>query len=784
MNISQAPGFDIVLRDPGLRKCCLEDRVVMSRFLAAPLFILMFAGALSAQTPAKVDFSQDVLPILRQNCVGCHGPLKQRAGMRVDRKSSVMKSFSRRVVPGSSVNSFLYHRLVGEYGGPMPPDGALKPDQIAIIKAWIDQGADWPDSLANEIDMPPPNARAVAMVEALRNNDLRSFMKTADGEPSLLNTRGPEGSTPFMYAVLYSNAATMARLLKKGADPNKRNDTNATALMWAAKDLEKTRLLLEHGADVNAKSDDLRTPMMIAARRLGDAPIVKLLLDHGANPNPNAKPETESSPLLEAVTAGDADIVEMLLQHGADAKAAGETGLSMSVATKCAKCLDMLSAKVTDKDVYTASLGDIAVYGDIKSVRLMLDHGADVKAFDPLGRTALMYAAVSDSLSLDVVKLLIERGADVNARSRHADAGDQDLTVLDMAKRNGDTPIVQLLVKSGARAGTAIPVVLTPRLNNEIRSAIQESIPLLQRADANFSNKSGCVSCHNNSLTAMSVGLARRKGFQIDEQTASAQVRANVETLEKLRDRMHQGFMFPVADNFSDGILSYILLGLKAENYKADINTDAAAMQILSRQQPNGEWFFQNADTRPPLCLHHVGETALAMRALQLYAPKADAAVYRKSIQMAASWLANAQSLNNDDRSWRLAGLGWAGTNKAATRTAMQELLTAQKADGSWSDLPSMDSTAYAAGKSLVALQIGGLPVSDPAYQRGVKWLLGNQQQDGSWYVQTRALAFQPYFDSGFPHGHDQWISAAGTNWAAMALTLALPESKNVIASR
>ena len=172
------------------------------------------------------------------------------------------------------------------------------------------------------------------------------------------------------------------------------------------------------------------------------------------------------------------------------------------------------------------------------------------------------------------------------------------------------------------------------------------------------------------------------------------------------------------------------------------------------------------------------------MRALQLYAPKTDPAAYRKSIQLAALWLASAKSFNNDDRGWRLAGLSWAGTNKSETQKAMQELLAAQKADGSWSDLPTMDSTAYATGKSLVALQIGGLPTSDPAYQRGVKWLLNNQQKDGSWYVQTRALAFQPSFDAGFPGAHNQWISAAGTNWAAMALTLALPEAKNVTASR
>jgi squalene cyclase len=161
-----------------------------------------------------------------------------------------------------------------------------------------------------------------------------------------------------------------------------------------------------------------------------------------------------------------------------------------------------------------------------------------------------------------------------------------------------------------------------------------------------------------------------------------------------------------------------------------------------------------------------------------------NAAAYRKSVELAASWLANAKSLNNDDRGWRLAGLAWAGTNKAATQKAMQELLAAQKSDGGWSDLPSMESSAYATGKSLVALHIGGLAVSDPAYQRGVKWLLNHQQVDGSWFVQTRALGFQPYFDAGFPHGTDQWISTAATNWAAMALTLALPDAGNVVASK
>jgi N-acyl-D-amino-acid deacylase len=307
---------------------------------------------------------------------------------------------------------------------------------------------------------------------------------------------------------------------------------------------------------------------------------------------------------------------------------------------------------------------------------------------------------------------------------------------------------------------------------------------LLQRADFNFSKDAGCISCHNNSMEAMTVGFARKRGIRIDEKTASAQVQVNVQSLESLRDKMHQGYMIDVGDTFSDFILGFQLVGLHAEHYQPDLNTDAAAMLIQSRQKPNGEWPYPQADTRPPICLDYIGQTALAMRALQIYAPKASKAIYEKSIRLAAAWLAKAQSFNNEDRNWRLTGLAWAGNDPAAIQKAMREVLCTQRPDGGWSDRPTTRSTPYATGRSLVSLQLAGLPVSDAAYQRGIKFLLNTQQEDGSWFTKTRALALQPSFDAGFPHGHDQWMSAAGTSWAAMALTLALPEAGSETASR
>lgn len=168
--------------------------------------------ALAGQTP-KIDFAKDVQPIFRQSCVPCHGPAQQSSGMRLDRKSVVLGR--RGVVPGSSENSFLFHRIAGnEYGRQMPPTGPLRPEQIEIVKKWIDQGAEWPDALSNEVETAPLDPKAVTMVNALQAGDPRSFLKSAAADPKLLIARGPEGSTPFMYAVLYTDVSTLERLLK------------------------------------------------------------------------------------------------------------------------------------------------------------------------------------------------------------------------------------------------------------------------------------------------------------------------------------------------------------------------------------------------------------------------------------------------------------------------------------------------------------------------------------------------------------------------------------------
>jgi hypothetical protein len=118
----------------------------------------------------------------------------------------------------------------------------------------------------------------------------------------------------------------------------------------------------------------------------------------------------------------------------------------------------------------------------------------------------------------------------------------------------------------------------------------------------------------------------------------------------------------------------------------------------------------------------------------------------------------------------RALGLAWSGADKHTLGEAMRGIAALQRTDGGWAQLPWLQSDAYGTGQTLVALREAGMPVRDPIYQRGIRYLLDHQMKDGSWWVKTRSIPTQVIFDSGFPHGVDQWISAAATNWSTIAL--------------
>jgi squalene cyclase len=148
-----------------------------------------------------------------------------------------------------------------------------------------------------------------------------------------------------------------------------------------------------------------------------------------------------------------------------------------------------------------------------------------------------------------------------------------------------------------------------------------------------------------------------------------------------------------------------------------------------------------------------------------------------KRIDTVRAWLLKTPAKDTEDRVFRLGALHAAGVRGEELQKAVGDLIKTQRDDGGWGQLDRMDSDAYATGSALVFLhRAGGLPTNDDVYRHGVAFLLKTQKEDGSWYVHSRSKPFQLYYESGFPHGDDQYISMAATSWAVTALALTCPE--------
>jgi dienelactone hydrolase len=468
----------------------------------------------------------------------------------------------------------------------------------------------------------------------------------------------------------------------------------------AAGDVSRVRALLDAGADVNVKSDEGRTPLLVASGLRGAAPLVRLLLDRGATAKVEALGWT---PLLEAVYTGDEEVQRMVV-------AAGETrvmgvAVGLALQTGCRTCAEFLATHL-DADAVAQGLNTLT------------PPEAD-------GRNLDAYLALVRARNLPT---------DVKPTRRSIAQGPEDVDI-----------------------GTPSPAP-SPR------AAVERSIPLLQAADVTFMKKSGCVSCHNNSLTSMAVSIARSHGVRVDEEIAQSQVDAVGRYLESWRNRVSLGSGIP-GDHDT---ISYLLLGLSAEGFGATPATETMARFLVRMQRPDGRWPI-NAE-RPPIESSDIEVTAVSLRALQVYAPKGETAS-SSAIKAGGAWLAHAQPRSTEDRAFLLLGLGWTHAPKATIQKTARALLAEQRPDGGWSQLPSLASDAYATGQALVALeQSGSIEPTAPAYRRGVEFLLKSQFADGSWIVHTRALPIQPYFESGFPHRRDQFISNAATGWATIAL--------------
>jgi ankyrin repeat protein len=573
--------------------------------------------------------------------------------------------------------------------------------------------------------------------------------------------KGKFGQDLFL-AIDHRDTLAVKTLLEKGADPNSRNGLEFTPLYVASASYQMDVMaeLIKAGANPDAESN-YGTPLMFAAMS-GNITGAKILLDKGANIN-TARNDGMTI-LMMASYSGNPLFVGELLKRNVEANAKDDNGsnaLSYAARAGNDQVVQLLVNAGIDVDVFDndhmTPLLEAAKAGRVGIVQTLLKHKADPNKKDKSGQTALLLAAKYTD-EPELVHALLSAGANKNST--------------DSA---GVTPQRVAALRGHSACAKALGFTKSATLSNSPRQAVTASLGLIQLSMKKFGNSTSCISCHHEGLGRMATGKALEAGFKLDPSVEARQTMMLTGMTAALKP-LHEGAihdpevmkqvpLFEINEVSSSD--TWLLAGMAAHK-QAPTEATAAMVRVLAKQQgQDGQWSF--SAPRVPMQSSPFTFSALAILSLNAYSPKADADQTAKQVKLARAWLLNTAAKTSEDRASRLLGLKW--SKQVDLKKAVNEIIADQKSDGGWAQLPTLASDAYATGQALYALhEAGGMQVNNPTYQKGVKFLLRNQDRDGSWFVNKRATPSNNYFDSGFPHGQSQYSSFNGTCWAMMAL--------------
>ncbi|MGC4046797.1 MAG: ankyrin repeat domain-containing protein [Armatimonas sp.] len=569
---------------------------------------------------------------------------------------------------------------------------------------------------------------------------------------------------PDVFQAISSNdIPRLNALLDKGAKPEAPNWLGFTPLIWAASmgNQAACDTLINHGA--NVKIDGMFGSLIEMAQMGKNPALVGYLIKKGATPSKNRVDRITA--LMVAAEQGQLTNMAQLLALKQPIDAADNAG--------------------------NTALTYASRRGRLEAVRFLLAKGAQPTRADNDGRTALHYAAQNGHA--DVVRLLLIRGAKVNAKDKK-----NDTPYLLAARYSGDPAVLNMLKQSGATTtgkdhfGLTVAELSKKRtaplagsLAPQARHAVERSLPLVENSTRNFSKVIACASCHHQGVGLAATGTANKFRFAIAQDLATEQkalvthdFQAALPQLKGLLPHPEMYKVLPTVDIKEYApMVGTTFFGMTAHGAAKTEVTDAMATVLARQQDANGSWSFYVH--RAPSQSSPFMTTALSVQMLAGYAPETISIERDACISKAKTWLLNTPAVSNEDRIYRLLGLRWSGASQQEIATAAAQLRSAQRPDGGWAQFPQATSEgraysrsdAYATGQALYALNIGGgMPVNDPVYQRGVKYLLRTQDEDGSWFVNKRAVPVNNYMDVGFPHGQSQFISYDATCWAIMAL--------------
>jgi len=308
-----------------------------------------------------------------------------------------------------------------------------------------------------------------------------------------------------------------------------------------------------------------------------------------------------------------------------------------------------------------------------------------------------------------------------------------------------------------------------------IRTAIDRSIPLLEAGMRGSAEQRKCFTCHSQAVPVLALAEARTRGFVIDEDNFEKQLQHT----EAHLNRGRKDYLIGKGQGGRVLTAGYALWTLEAGDRPANDTTAAVTHFLLDWDKGENEKnHWRQSSNRPPSSGSDFTATYLALSGLVEFGTEAQKPQIEARVKQVGEWILSERPRDTEDRVFQLFALPYIDNAKDAIAAATAALVESQRDDGGWAQTDDMESDAYATGSAVVALlRAGELQPDHAAVQRGVQYLLDTQLADGSWHVATRAKPFQTYFESGFPHEKDQFISIAASSWSTLALLLTLPNT-------
>ncbi len=306
---------------------------------------------------------------------------------------------------------------------------------------------------------------------------------------------------------------------------------------------------------------------------------------------------------------------------------------------------------------------------------------------------------------------------------------------------------------------------------DETRTAIQKAIPLLQQGAVVSAKERKCFTCHNQAMPVIALTEVAKRGLDVDQKNIQRQLQHTWDHLEKGK------LTYQTGSGQGGQVMTagFAMWTLEIGGWKSDETTNAVVHYLTEFQKDQNRW--SSSSQRLPSMGSQFTATYVALRALSFFGTDEQENVITARHDAAATWVLTTEPNDIEDRVFQLRTLPYINAKEDVVKKAVDALLAKQQSDGGWSQEDAMTSDAYATGSVLTALQeIGHLPADHTAIVAGCRYLLDSQQEDGTWHVATHAKPIQTYYESGFPHGADQFISIAATAWATLALAETLPE--------